>query len=198
MLKFDDSEIFDIQESVNGEYVHPNLDPHPSLIKKIDNLVKIGSESSKYLASVMRSAISPTTYNDFVSGEKIEHWWSVQAVKVNPGAGLRPRKVTEDILKYFCFPSKAGETIQVAFEKYVEAMGQANEVTQKGGQLTEQQKAYVKEVSMTAAVERFKAYEYVPFQYPGDLEHNLYHPSMKTPKALQLMDDKHEELHSMV
>ena len=118
MLQFDDSGIFNIQESLFTDLVHVNLEPHPNLIKKIDHLQSTGNESNKYLANQLRSSIAPTTYTDLVSGEKIEHWWSIQAVKITPGAGLRPNKMTSDILKYYCFGSEEGDKIAKAYNVY--------------------------------------------------------------------------------
>lgn len=44
----------------------------------------------------MKSAISPMTYNDLVSGEVIQNWQSAQAVACFPHLGLRSKEEEED------------------------------------------------------------------------------------------------------
>ena len=76
MLSFDDTCIFDVSESIFRQYTYTDLVPTPELLKKAEDLMKTGSDANKYLANQMKSAISPMTYNDFVSGEVIQNWQS--------------------------------------------------------------------------------------------------------------------------
>lgn len=77
MLKFDDTSIFNLNESLFNNYVYSNLTPLPGLVRKVEDLMKIGTESNKYLASQLKSSISPTVYNDFISGDVVKDWISV-------------------------------------------------------------------------------------------------------------------------
>ena len=56
MLKFDDSEIFDLYETIFGSITYADLTPHPELIKKVSQLQSTGNESNKYLANVLFSS----------------------------------------------------------------------------------------------------------------------------------------------
>ena len=84
MLGFDDSDIFDIDASLFDSLVYTDLSPHPTILKIVTDLQKVGSESGKYLATALHSSLSPTTYNDFVSGQVAHGWVSVQAVRILP------------------------------------------------------------------------------------------------------------------
>ena len=77
MLRFDDTCIFDVSESVIRQYTYTDLIPTPELLKKAEDLMKVGSDANKFLAGQLKGAISPTTYNDFVSGEVVQDWKSV-------------------------------------------------------------------------------------------------------------------------
>ena len=77
MLRFDDTCIFDVSESVIRQYTYTDLIPTPELLKKAEDLMKVGSDANKFLAGQLKGAISSTTYNDFVSGEVVQDWKSV-------------------------------------------------------------------------------------------------------------------------
>jgi hypothetical protein len=118
MLKFDDTDIFNLGESLYGSWVYSNLTPQPGLVRKVEELMKLGTESNKYLASQLKSFISPTTYNDFISGEVVQNWISVQAIRINCRRGIRPDAETSSFRAHYNMDDSAASTTREAFSKF--------------------------------------------------------------------------------
>lgn len=114
MLGFDDSDIFDIPASIFSSMLYTDLTPQASVLKVATDMQKVGSDSCKYLASALHSSLSPTTYNDFVSGQVAKGWHSVQAVRIIPQRGLRPSSITDSFAAYYCFTDKVGKDLEDA------------------------------------------------------------------------------------
>ena len=164
MLGFDDSEIFDISASIFNNLLYTDLTPQSSILKIATDMQKVGSDSSKYLASTLHSSLSPTTYNDFVSGQVAKGWYSVQAVRIIPQRGLRPSSVTDSFAKYYCFTDTVGPDLEKAQINFtLELTSLTNLEKAEDNKAADELRPKVHKLAAEVATDRFRYYEYRPY-----------------------------------